>query len=284
MIIARLQQYLYLMRLNKPIGILLLLWPTLWALWLAMDGQPQWNIVAIFVAGVVLMRTAGCIINDIVDRSFDKHVTRTRHRPLATGKVSLPEAFLLFALLVFAAFVLVLFCNLYTVVLAFIGLAIAVIYPFLKRITHLPQLGLGAAFAWGVPMAFAAETNAISFSGWMLFFTTLIWIVIYDTFYGMADRPDDVKIGVKSAAILLGGADRKILFVLQVIFTLLLIWLGRLFDLNKFYYAALPLVVALLIYQQYLIRAREPQQCFRAFLNNNWVGFVIFLGVVIGLG
>lgn len=276
----RLQQYAYLMRLNKPIGILLLLWPTLWALWLASNGAPDKTIVLVFVAGVILMRSAGCVINDFADRYFDGHVQRTRQRPLVTGKVSGKEALLLAAVLSLAAFLLVLRCNRLTIELAFVGLGLAVLYPSLKRYTHLPQLGLGAAFAWGVPMAFAAETGAIPLGGWFLFLTCVLWPVIYDTLYAMVDRVDDRKIGIKSTAILFGTMDRLIIALLQLLFVIMLVIIGLMFRLHQIYFFSLILVVMLFAYQQWLIKVDNTERYFSAFLNNNWVGLVIFVGIL----
>jgi len=279
----RLSQYAYLMRLEKPIGILLLLWPTLWALWLASDGNPNPKILTIFITGVILMRSAGCVVNDFADRHFDKYVERTRLRPLAAGKVSILEAFLLILLLALCALYLVLQCNQLTIRLAFIGAGLTVIYPFLKRITHLPQIGLGLAFTWGVPMAFAAENGVVSTSGWFLFFTGMLWPVIYDTMYAMVDKEDDVKIGVKSTAILFDAMDRMIICLLQSLFVILLIIVGLMFELNVIYYLCLIVVGILFVYQQYLIKDHNSKKCFNAFLNNNWVGLAIFAGIFLSL-
>jgi 4-hydroxybenzoate polyprenyltransferase len=277
--IERLKQYAYLMRLHKPIGILLLLWPTLWALWLASKGQPDKKVLLIFVAGVVLMRSAGCIINDFADRHFDGHVRRTKDRPLASGKVTVKEALLLFVLLALLAFCLVLGLNRLTMVYAVIGILLAIIYPFMKRFTHLPQFGLGLAFTWGVPMAFAALQGRLSWQAWTLFFTALLWPVIYDTFYAMTDREDDLKLGLKSTAILFASYDRLILAGLQALFLLALGGVGVIFHLGIFYYSSLMAAALLFVYQQSLIREREPAACFRAFLNNHWVGAIIFVGI-----
>lgn len=275
----RLPQYAYLMRLDKPIGILLLLWPTLWAVWLASSGEPNILILFIFVIGVFLMRSAGCVINDIADRHFDKHVKRTQHRPLAAGRVTTKEALLLAASLIAIAFLFVLLCNRFTIMLAFVGAGLAVVYPLLKRVTNLPQLGLGLAFTWGVPMAFAAQTNHIGMAAWVLFLTGVIWPVIYDTMYAMVDKDDDVKIGVKSTAILFDNMDTVIIGLLQLLFTVMLVIVGLMFRLHFFYYLSLIVVTILFGYQQWLIKDRKPQECFKAFLNNNWVGLVIFLGI-----
>lgn len=277
----RLYQYALLTRLNKPIGALLLLWPTLWALWLAGKGHPQPSILMIFIIGVILMRSAGCAANDFADRHVDGQVERTKNRPLASGKIKSIEAIMVAGILLLASFLLVLQCNLFTIQLAFVGAALALVYPFLKRYTHLPQLGLGAAFAWGVPMAFAALTNSIPLSAWFLFFTALLWPIIYDTMYAMVDRNDDEKAGIKSTAILFGAHDKLVIGLLQILFLMMLTITGILFDLNVFYYVSLMIVVVLFVYQQWLIQARDRAKCFAAFLNNNWVGLVIFIGIVL---
>lgn len=274
-------QFIYLMRLDKPIGILLLLWPTLWALWLASAGHPSQLNLFIFITGVIVMRSAGCVINDIADRHVDCHVERTSRRPLASGKMSVLSAILWFSGLMLLAFLLVLLCNTQTITLAFIGAALAMFYPLMKRFTHLPQLGLGVAFSWCVPMAFTAETNTVSSAGWFLFAACVLWPVIYDTMYAMVDRDDDKKIGVKSTAILFGLQDKKIIAALQGFFIVMLICIGILFNLKQIYYYSLIVVAMLFVYQQWLIKDRERQPCFRAFLNNNWVGLVIFLGILL---
>jgi 4-hydroxybenzoate polyprenyltransferase len=279
----KIRHFFVLMRLHKPIGILLLLWPTLWALWLAASGMPPLTMLLIFIAGVVVMRSAGCIINDVADRRVDPHVARTAQRPLATGALSLRAALSLFAVLMVCALLLVLQLNTYTIELAFIGAGLTVVYPFMKRVTHLPQLGLGLAFSWGVPMAFAAVTNAVPAAGWWLFFTAALWPVIYDTMYAMTDREDDLKIGVKSTAILFARHDRLILGVLQIVWLLALALVGVAFHLNPYYGLSLLVVAGFLVYQQWLMRDRNPAQCFQAFLNNHWVGLVIFIGIVMGL-
>lgn len=268
------------MRLNKPIGIFLLLWPTLWALWLAGEGKPNLLVVSIFILGVIIMRSAGCIINDFADRKFDKYVERTRERPLATGKISTTNALVLFFVLLLFALCLVLLLNRLTLFLAVIGAVLAVVYPFLKRITHLPQIGLGLAFAWGVPMAFAALTGHVVAKSWVLFLSAALWPVIYDTLYAMVDRMDDIKIGIKSTAILWGRADKIVIALLQIAFIGCLSWTGILFDLNLPYFLSLILVTIFFIYEQWLIRDRVREKCFEAFLNNHWVGMVIFVGII----
>ncbi|WP_019606341.1 4-hydroxybenzoate octaprenyltransferase [Teredinibacter turnerae] len=272
--------YLQLMRLHRPIGIYLVLWPTLWSLWLAAGGVPRWDLLVIFTVGVVLMRSAGCVINDYADRKVDGHVERTRSRPLVTGLVSPIEAAALFAVLSLASFLLVLQTNDLTVYLSVGGIALAFCYPFMKRYTQLPQVVLGAAFAWSVPMAFAAQTGELSSDIWLLYTAVLLWTVAYDTFYAMVDRDDDLKIGVKSSAILFGEQDKAITACLQLMTLIALIMVGTKFELGTFYYLSLAAAAGLMIYQQLLIRERKRDACFKAFLNNNWVGIVIFVGIV----
>ncbi|MGD2073328.1 MAG: 4-hydroxybenzoate octaprenyltransferase [Gammaproteobacteria bacterium] len=277
----RLVQYAHLMRLNRPIGIYLLLWPTLWALWIAGEGRPDLLVLCVFVVGVVLMRSAGCVINDYADRHFDPHVTRTRDRPLAAGRVTTREALTLFAVLCLVAFGLVLLMNRLTIWLSLVGVALAATYPFVKRYSHLPQMYLGAAFGWAVPMAFAAQTGDVPRVAWLLFVATVLWATAYDTMYGMVDREDDLKIGVKSTAILFGEADRAIVAVVQGLVLLALVLVGRAAGLGGYYYFGLLLAAILALYQQFLIREREPEHCFKAFLNNNWFGAAVFAGIVI---
>ncbi|GAA5315217.1 MAG: 4-hydroxybenzoate octaprenyltransferase [Candidatus Pelagadaptatus aseana] len=273
--------YWKLMRFDRPIGILLLLWPTLWGLWLAADGVPRLDVFIIFVSGVVLMRAAGCVINDYADRDIDGHVKRTKDRPIASGQVAPREALLLFAVLVTLAFVLVLFTNRLTILLSLGGVALAACYPFMKRYTHLPQVVLGAAFSWSVPMAFAAQINEVPPHSWLLYVAVVLWTVVYDTFYAMVDRDDDIKIGVKSTAVLFGDQDRVITAGLQLMTLVSLLMVGQRFELGTFYYLGLLLAAALFAYQQFLIRYRHREECFKAFLNNNWVGMVIFAGIAI---
>ena len=276
---SRWQLYYRLMRLDKPIGIMLLLWPTLWALWIAGEGHPRPWVVVVFVAGVVLMRSAGCVINDFADRDFDRHVERTAGRPITSGRVSPREALVLFVLLVALAFVLVLTLNGLTLLLSLVGAFLAASYPFTKRLTHLPQAYLGAAFGWAVPMAFAAQTGSVDPRSWWLFLAVVIWAVIYDTMYAMVDRDDDLKIGIKSTAILFGRFDRLILGLLQLLMLAVLVHAGHLFGLGIFYYAGLGLAALLMLYHQWLIHDRQRQRCFRAFLHNQWVGATIFAGI-----
>jgi len=274
------QAYSRLMRIDKPIGTLLLLWPTLWALWLADMAIPPLSVLLVFVAGVFVMRAAGCVINDFADRKVDGHVERTKHRPLASGAVTSREAKLLFAVLALVAFALVLTMNLMTILLSVVGLALAWVYPFMKRYTHLPQVVLGAAFGWSIPMAWAAVSESLPLVCWLVFFANICWTVAYDTLYAMVDRDDDLKIGVKSTAILFGRFDKLIIGLLQLATLLLMAWVGMLLQLNAAFYWTLMLAAALFVYQQKLIARRERPACFKAFLNNNYVGLVLFLGVV----
>lgn len=274
------KQYCYLARLHKPIGIFLLLWPTLWALWLASEGHPNAWIVSVFVMGVIVMRSAGCVINDIADRHFDGRVARTCFRPLITGEVTLKGALIFFGILLFIAFVLVLCLNQFTILLACAGACFAIIYPFMKRFTYWPQAGLGIAFSWGVPMAFAALNNGMHARDWLLFLAAVIWPLIYDTFYAMVDRVDDIKIGIKSTAILFGSRFMIWIGLLQGLFIVLLGYTGYLFHLHVMYYVCLAMASLLFIYQQRLICHYESNLCFKAFLNNHWVGCIIFMGIM----
>lgn len=278
--LERLQEYLVLMRFHKPIGILLLLWPTLWALWIAGEGSPRPGVVVVFVLGVVLMRAAGCVINDYADRKIDPQVRRTRDRPLVRGSVTPREALIVFGVLLLLAFLLVLTMNRLTIALAFVGAALAASYPFMKRYTWLPQPYLGAAFGWAIPMAFAAQTGMVPTMAWLMFTVVVFWATVYDTQYAMVDRDDDRRIGVKSTAILFGDSDRVILAVLQAVVLFGLLLVGRRADLGAWYGLALFVVATLFLRQQWLIRRRDPDGCFRAFLNNNWVGLVLFVGIV----
>ena len=270
-----------LIRLERPIGTLLLLWPTLWALWIAGEGHPRPEVFVVFVLGVFLMRSAGCAINDFADRAIDPHVSRTRDRPVASGQVSPVEALLLAAGFSLIALGLVSTMNRLTVFMALGGGFLAATYPFLKRFTSLPQIYLGVAFGWGVPMAFAAQTGAVPRIGWLLFIAVIIWAVIYDTMYAMVDRADDRRIGVRSSAILFGDADRMIIGALQVLFVLAMFMAGRQAGLGAWYYGGVAVAAGLFGWQQYLIRDREPPACFRAFLNNNLVGLALFVGIVL---
>lgn len=271
-----------LMRLDRPIGILLLLWPTMWAVWIASNGQPPLNVLVVFTLGVILMRSAGCIINDFADRKFDGHVARTKQRPLVTGAVSSKQAIILFVSLCLIAFSLVLTLNLLTIQLSILAVIFGSIYPFMKRYTHLPQFVLGIAWYLGIPMAFAAILNTIPPITWLIYLAAIFWTVAYDTMYAMADREDDLKIGVKSTAILFASKDLFIIGVLQIIVLSLLALVGALQNLNIDYYACLFAGSCLLAYQQYLIKDRQPQACITAFLNNNWFGALIFIGICLG--
>jgi 4-hydroxybenzoate polyprenyltransferase len=277
----RLTQYYYLVRLHRPIGTYLLLWPALWALWIASHGKPDPLVLFVIVAGTVLMRSAGCAMNDYADRNIDAHVQRTRERPLAAGTVSPKEAIAVFCVLSLLAFGLVLLLNRFTLYLSIGGLILAVIYPFSKRYTNLPQVVLGMAFAWAIPMAFAAQTNSLPREAWLIYVITVIWAVIYDTMYAMVDREDDLRIGVKSTAILFGEADRLILFILQLLMFTGLALLGTQAGLGKAYYLGMGVAGLLALYQQFLIRRREPAACLRAFLNNNWLGMILFIGIAL---
>lgn len=277
----RLREYAQLMRLHRPIGIYLLLWPTLWALWLAGDGQPPQSIVLVFIAGVIVMRSAGCVINDIADRDFDPHVARTRERPLAAGRVSLREASAVAATLGVLALLLVLTQNALTIQLSLVGLGLTASYPFMKRLHPLPQVHLGAAFGWGIPMAYAAVSDSVPLLAWLLFCANILWSTIYDTQYAMVDRDDDLKIGVKSTAIFFGKRDRQIIGLLQIAMLALLVVIGVLSGRGNIYYFGLFIAAWLALYQQYLIRDREAQGCFQAFLNNNVLGMVIFGGMLL---
>lgn len=277
---ARLWQYAVLTRVNRPIGTYLLLWPTLWALWLAAEGVPDPRVLVVFVLGAVLMRAAGCAINDFADRHIDGHVTRTVGRPLATGAIRPWEAVVVALVLALAAFALVLALNRLTVYLAFGAVFLAALYPFSKRFTHLPQVFLGAAFSWAAPMAFAAQTGTVPVLAWLVFTVNLLWTVAYDTMYAMADRDDDLKIGVRSTAILFGEHDRVMVGLLQVLVLIGLALIGMRFGLGAWYFASVAAAGAFFVYQQFLIHDRMPGLCFRAFLNNAWVGLVVFLGLL----
>jgi len=270
-----------LMRFDRPIGILLLLWPTLWALWIAAEGQPSVKNLLIFCTGVVLMRAAGCIMNDVADRDFDGHVERTRNRPLASGEITVREALLSFFVLMFLAFGLVLMTNALTIKLAFAGAVLASTYPFFKRWTHFPQVVLGIAFGWGIPMAFAAETGQVSQAAWLILLINVIWSVIYDTLYAMVDRDDDISIGLKSTAILFGRFDLVILRVLKIVMIALLILLGMQLQLGWPWFTGVAVAAGLFARQQYGVRTRARDACFEAFLNNNWVGVAVFAGLLV---
>lgn len=276
---SRAREYARLMRLHRPIGALLLLWPTLWALWIAAEGPPPPAILAVFVLGVWVMRSAGCVINDYADRNLDPQVERTRDRPLAVGTVRPREALGLFSVLMLAALGLVLTLNWTTVALAAAATVLAVVYPFLKRVTHLPQVWLGVAFGWGIPMGFAAVTGTVPPLGWALLLTNVFWAVAYDTMYAMADRPDDIRAGSRSTAILFGRADRAMIGVFQIATLAGLAAIGWQLGLGTAWYAGLVAAACCGLYQQHLIRVRDRGDSFRAFMNNNWLGGAIFLGL-----
>lgn len=277
----RFKQYWLLARFDKPIGILILLWPALWALWVASDGKPDLWVLFIICSGVVLMRAAGCVINDYADRDFDPHVERTQQRPIAAGRVSPKEALILFVVLCLGAFVLVLQLNLMTIMLSFIAAFLAASYPFMKRYTNLPQAYLGIAFGFAVPMSFSAQTNTIPFVAWVMYLAVMLWALVYDTMYAMVDKEDDLKIGVKSTAILFGDKEREIMAGLQLIIIALLIYIGQIQQLGWLYYAGVMIASGLSVYQQKLIFNREKALCFKAFLNSNYFGMAVFVGLIL---
>lgn len=280
-LVAQLGNYVELMRLNKPIGIWLLLWPTLWALWLAGEGHPDGGVFLVFVIGVIVMRSAGCVLNDVADRNIDPYVERTRARPIASGAVAPVEAITLFVALALIAVGLAAMLNPPARLLAAIAAALTVVYPFIKRFISVPQFFLGAAFGWAVPMAFAAQTGDAPQLAWLVFGTALIWAVIYDTFYAMVDRQDDLKIGVKSTAILFGDADLFVIGGLQLLMLLSLILIGDMADLGPWFLSSVALAGVLMAYHQWLARDRKTAGCFRAFLHNHYIGLVIFIGIVL---
>nr|VFJ46969.1 MAG: 4-hydroxybenzoate polyprenyltransferase [Candidatus Kentron sp. FW]VFJ56192.1 MAG: 4-hydroxybenzoate polyprenyltransferase [Candidatus Kentron sp. FW] len=275
----RITQYALLMRFHRPIGILLLSWPTLWSLWIASDGKPKPLVLTVFILGIIVMRSTGCIINDFADRKFDIHVKRTRDRPMAAGTVAPVEALSLFVVLSMIAFGLVLTLNTLTILLSFVGILLAATYPFMKRFTYLPQVYLGLAFGWAAPMAFAAQTNTVPPLAWLLTTVIVLWVVAHDTIYAMVDRPDDIRIGVKSTAILFGSADQIIIAGIQIAIILLFVIIGEKVGLGVYYYSGLAVAAVLGLYQQRLLRTRQSHQYFRAFLNNNWFGAAIFAGI-----
>lgn len=275
----RVHQYWLLARFDKPIGILILLWPALWALWIASAGHPDTLVLAVICSGVILMRAAGCVINDYADRDFDPHVERTKLRPIASGQVTPKEALIVFSGLCLSAFALVLLLNQFTIMLSFAGAFLAASYPFMKRYTQLPQAYLGIAFGWAVPMTFAAQSNAIPPVAWVLYLAVVLWALVYDTMYAMVDKEDDLKIGVKSTAILFGNKDREIMALLQIIILLLLVQVGRMQNLSWIYFLGLACASGFFIYQQKLIFYRQKAECFKAFLNSNWFGLTVFIAL-----
>ena len=278
---AKRQALLQLMRVDKPIGTLLLLWPTLWSLWIAAKGLPNIDVLIVFCLGVFLMRSAGCVINDFADRKVDGFVSRTKNRPLPSGRATSKEAIILFIGLALTAFLLVLTQNIFTIQLSLIGLLLAFMYPFMKRFTHLPQFVLGLAFSWSIPMAYAAQANSLSLSVWILFAANVTWTVAYDTMYGMVDKEDDLKIGIKSTAILFGQYDKTIIALLQLTTISLLVFVGFIENLSFFYYSSLAIAALLFLKQQKQIKDRDTANCFKAFLDNNYVGLVIFCGLIL---
>lgn len=277
----KIKQYLLLMRADRPIGSFLLLWPSLWSLWLAGEGQPTASIVLIFIVGVFVMRSAGCVINDFADRHIDPDVARTCSRPIAAGLVKPREALILFATLCGIAFLLVLQLNTLSIKLSFVAVFLAASYPFMKRVTHLPQAYLGMAFGWSIPMAFAAQSGQLPAAVWLLFVANIFWTIAYDTMYAMVDRDDDIKIGVMSTAILFGSKDRQIIGLLQLSTLLMLTWAGLVFERGSYYYFSLLFASSFFIYQQWLIAERDPARCLQAFLNNNWFGAAVFIGLLL---
>ena len=276
----KLPNYIQLMRLDKPIGILLLLWPTLSALWIAAEGVPDLLVLTVFTLGVIVMRSAGCVINDYADKDIDGRVRRTMGRPLATGALKGKDALWLFAALSTIALFLVLLLNMLTILMSIIGLFLAATYPFMKRYTHFPQVYLGMAFGWAIPMAFAAQTGSVPVIAWLLFLANIIWSIIYDTFYAMVDRDDDLLAGVKSTAVLFGNNDRVIIAILQLTFIVMMATIGRQLEMSFVYYLGLLISVGLFVYQQRLAWASGIENYLKAFLNNNWVGASFFVTIV----
>lgn len=279
--LSSIKPYWELMRFHRPIGILLLLWPTYWALWLAAEGMPNWDILCIFTIGVIAMRAAGCVINDIADRRVDGHVKRTANRPIVSGAVSVKSAYYLLAGITSIAFIAVLFTNSLTLYLAMAAVLLAFAYPFMKRFTHLPQVVLGMAFSMSIPMAFAAQTGELDSGLWLLYTTNILWTVAYDTFYAMADREYDKKIGVKSTAILFEDNDRLITASIQLLTIIGWLMVGQRFNLGAVYYLGVITAAGLMVYQQWMIRHRQSDACFHAFLHNQWVGAAIFTGILL---
>ena len=275
--------YIRLMRLNKPIGTYLLLWPTYWALFLSAKGWPDIDLLIIFTLGVLVMRSAGCVINDYADRNIDQNIARTKDRPLITGEVSPKSALRLFVFLLIIAFGLVLLTNALTIKLSLVALALATLYPFTKRWTHLPQVVLGAAFGMSVPMAFSAQTGSIPLSAGWIFLATIVWTLIYDTFYAMADRDEDIKIGVKSTAILFEKYDQIFITSLQILLIIVFVVIGNLFNLGSIYYFSLVIILIFMIYHQLLMKKRQKELFFKAFLNNNFIGMTAFIGIFLSV-
>ena len=279
--ITQLRHYAELMRLNKPIGIWLLLWPTLWALWLAGEGHPDPGVFTVFVVGAIVMRSAGCVLNDFADRNIDPYVERTRTRPIASGAVAPAEALALFVALALVAIGLAAILNRTAQLLAIIAAGLTIIYPFIKRFISIPQFVLGAAFGWAVPMAFAAQNDEVNQLAWLVFGTALVWAVIYDTFYAMVDREDDLKIGVKSTAILFGDADLFVIGGMQLLMLAGLLLIGNMAKLGFWYYLSIATTAAFMAYHQWLSQDRNPDSCFKAFLHNHYIGMIVFIGIVL---
>lgn len=278
-VLDRLKPYLLLMRMDRPIGTLLLMWPTWWALWSASDGHPSFKTWFIFTAGVFIMRAAGCVINDIADRKYDGHVSRTRNRPLAQKIITVTHAWYLFAGLMFAAAILLLLLKNLTILLALAAAFFAITYPLMKRVTYLPQVYLGIAFSFSIPMAYAEITDTVPKAAWLLFVANILWTTAYDTIYAMVDRKDDLKIGIKSTAILFGDLDKHIIGIIQLLTVLALYLFGKQVEFTAPYYLAVIAVIWLFVYQQFQISTRNEERCLKAFLHNNWVGMVIFIGI-----
>jgi 4-hydroxybenzoate polyprenyltransferase len=279
----RAPDFWHLTRMHRPIGFLLLLWPTLWCLWIAAEGRPDPGLLVIFILGTICMRAAGCCINDYADRNFDGRVKRTSDRPIVSGRVTPKEALLTCAILSLVSFGLVLLTNRLTILMSLVGLFLAVCYPFMKRYTHMAQVFLGAAFSWGGMMAFTAQTGDLPVHAWLLYVGNVLWTVVYDTEYAMVDRDDDIRIGVKSTAILFAEADRFVIGILQVMFLMTMSLSAKHFGLGGWYQTGLVVACGFFVYQQVLIYGRERNPCFRAFLNNNYVGLVVFLGTAVDL-
>jgi 4-hydroxybenzoate polyprenyltransferase len=277
----RLKLYAQLMRLDKPIGILLLLWPTLWSLWFAAEGKPAWPLIAIFTLGTVLMRSAGCVMNDYADRDFDPHVARTKNRPLAAQTVSTKEALLLAGGLSLLSFMLILSLNLLTLVLSVAALFLAASYPFTKRFFAIPQAYLGIAFGFGIPMTYAAQTGSVPAIAWLLLLGNIFWAIAYDTEYAMVDREDDIKIGIKTSALTFGKFDVTAVMLCYTAFLGIMVFAGIQYQRGLFYFAGIVLAAAIALYHYQLIKQREPSQCFKAFLHNNWLGASIFYGLAL---
>lgn len=275
------QAYIQLTRIDRPVGIYLVLWPALWALWLAAETTPSFHHLLVFTLGAIIMRSAGCVINDYADRDFDGHVERTCNRPLATGVITPKQALKFFAFLCLIAFALVLTLNPLTIWLSFGAVALAALYPFMKRHTYWPQAFLGAAFAWAIPMAFAAEQNGVPWQSWVVFTLVMVWALVYDTAYALADKKDDLKIGIKSTAILFGRYVNLIIGFFQIMMLLMMIWIGELFALGWVFKLSIAVIILLFIYHQRLLRTQDTQLAFKAFLHNHWVGFTLMLGTAL---